>query len=185
MMTNQLTHQFKKIIKSTAGDKITKKQFIKRLKKSRFTRDEDPLTHLCVYFAAYDPQNHEVFIGHHKKSGLWLFNGGHIDKGELPHEAAYREISEEWGIHIKPQEIKHPQLLTLTKIEHPEKITCQWHYDIWYFIPLDKKLFSPDQKLLAKEFHQIGWKTIEEAKHLTSDASTNTALQMIYKLSLF
>lgn len=34
----------------------------------------------------------------HKKLQLWLPAGGHVDQGELPHEAAIREVFEETGI---------------------------------------------------------------------------------------
>lgn len=37
----------------------------------------------------------------HKKLGIWLNPGGHIDDGELPHEAAEREFFEETGVKVK------------------------------------------------------------------------------------
>lgn len=37
----------------------------------------------------------------HKKLGLWLPPGGHIDRDELPEEAALREVKEETGLDVK------------------------------------------------------------------------------------
>ena len=67
-------------------------EYIQRLSEGRPTRDENPGSHFCVYFLSYNQANQTVFIIHHKKSGLWLTTGGHIDKGELPLEALEREM---------------------------------------------------------------------------------------------
>jgi 8-oxo-dGTP pyrophosphatase MutT (NUDIX family) len=34
----------------------------------------------------------------HDRTGKWLPPGGHVDRGELPHEAALREVEEETGL---------------------------------------------------------------------------------------
>ncbi len=44
--------------------------------------------------------NH-VLLHPHKKLGLWLPPGGHIDAPELPDDAAVREVQEEAGIRIE------------------------------------------------------------------------------------
>jgi 8-oxo-dGTP pyrophosphatase MutT (NUDIX family) len=36
----------------------------------------------------------------HKRLGIWLQPGGHIDPGEWPADAAYREAAEELGIDV-------------------------------------------------------------------------------------
>jgi len=43
----------------------------------------------------------KVLLIKHKKLGIWLNPGGHIDEGELPHEAAEREFFEETGVKVK------------------------------------------------------------------------------------
>lgn len=181
-MSKNLIAHVKKIAKSTSGGEKVKKEFTRRAEEGVLTRDENPITHFCVYFAAYDPEYRQVFIGHHRKSGLWLFNGGHIDEGELPLEALEREVKEEWGEKIRLDGNYKPSLLTITEISNPAKQKCRLHYDIWYFVPLRKRSFTPDEGLLAKEFHQTGWKTIEEAKGLIKDANTRIALEEIKNL---
>lgn len=154
-------------------------KYIARVSEGKLTRDENPSTHFCVYFAAYDPIQKEVFIGHHKKSNLWLFNGGHIDQGETPEEALTREIGEEWGVDISPQAIGEPKLLTITEINNPTKQTCTRHYDIWYFVPVSKSNFKPDSKKLAKEFHETRWVDPNEAIKLVTDNNTLEAISKI------
>lgn len=45
-----------------------------------------------------------VVLHRHKRLGLWLQPGGHIDPGEWPHDAARREACEETGLAVR-----HPQ----------------------------------------------------------------------------
>ena len=156
-------------------------EFISRTKESQLTRDENPYTHLCVYFAGYDKETKKVFIGHHKKSGLWLFNGGHIDKNETPEEALEREISEEWGVKISLEVIGEPKLLTITPISN-QNIKCTKHFDIWFFVPLSETDFKSDQSLLETEFNTTGWKSIDEARGLITDPATLKAISKFEEL---
>lgn len=42
-----------------------------------------------------------VLLHCHPKQGLWLPPGGHIERDELPHDAAVREIEEETGLRLQ------------------------------------------------------------------------------------
>jgi len=173
---NKQLERIKQIV-SLFPDSPMSRDFLVRLKEDELlTRDENPYSHFCVYFAAFDPGSKKVFIGHHKKSGLWLFNGGHIDKGETPEESLEREIGEEWGVKVSLENIGEPKLLTITPINNPTKQKCTKHFDIWYFVPLSQSEFTPDQSLLDTEFHTTGWKSIDEAKALITDPNTLTAV---------
>ncbi len=41
-----------------------------------------------------------VLLLKHKRLGLWLQPGGHVDPGEAPWDAALRESAEETGLHV-------------------------------------------------------------------------------------
>ena len=48
-----------------------------------------------------------VLLHLHKRLGLWLQPGGHIDEGETPEEAALREVREETGFVCVDPEFVH------------------------------------------------------------------------------
>jgi 8-oxo-dGTP pyrophosphatase MutT (NUDIX family) len=169
-MTERLAERINEITSEHPTSPVTP-EFISRAKEGKLTRDENPQSHFCVYFAGFDSETKKVFIGHHKKSGMWLFNGGHIDKGETPEEALEREMGEEWGVKVDLQSIGRPKLLTITPINHPT-IKCQRHFDIWYFVPLSEADFKPDRALLDTEFYTTDWKGIEDARVLIIDKAT-------------
>jgi 8-oxo-dGTP pyrophosphatase MutT (NUDIX family) len=52
----------------------------------------------CFVATAYVVRGGKTLLLKHKKLGLWLAPGGHIDEGETPDEAALRELKEETGL---------------------------------------------------------------------------------------
>jgi 8-oxo-dGTP diphosphatase len=161
------------------GNKSTSARFIERLADGRLTRDENPADHFCVYFAAYDPELPGVFMGEHIKAGLWLFNGGHVDLGEVPAEALRREMDEEWGKGVCVTRVSSPQLLSITLIDNPARQTCRTHYDIWYFVEVSQETFAPSRARLAEEFHQCRWLTLADAGQMVTDPNTQRALEFL------
>lgn len=87
----------------------------------------------------------------HRKLKMWLPPGGHIDRDELPHLAAIREVKEETGldvelIHDKPtvlsenaQEIPGPRHLLLENIN-----PFHQHIDMIYFARSTSFEVTPD-----------------------------------------
>jgi 8-oxo-dGTP pyrophosphatase MutT (NUDIX family) len=179
-MSDRLYDEIKTIV-SEHSDLPVASEFIKRIKEGRLTRDENPKSHFCVYFGAYDPKAKKVFIGHHIKSNLWMFNGGHIDKGETPEEAMKREIGEEWGVKINFKSVGKPKYLSITHINQTN-IKCRSHFDIWYLVPVSEKSFAPKKELLDTEFYKTGWKNIKEAKTLVTQPNTLIAVSMFEKM---
>ena len=172
-----LKEQIAKIIEPSICDsENTRVNFLKRLREENFTRDENPQTHYCAYFLPYNQKDKKVFIVHHKKSGLWLSPGGHIDKGEGLLETLNREIDEELGVKNFFQEAQSPFLLTITSIENKVQ-PCKVHYDIWYLVLTDGADFNVD----PKEFHETRWLTINEAEKIVTDALNRKALESIKK----
>jgi len=82
-----------------------------------------------------------VLLHRHRKLGMWLPPGGHIEDGELPDEAALREVYEETGLRVElagerredvedPVQLVRPAGVQLEDIE-PEK--GHQHIDLIYF----------------------------------------------------
>lgn len=177
----RLQDELIQLLTTTPSKSETKDIFISRAREGNLTRDENKESHFCVYFAANDLQAKQVFMGHHKKSDLWLFNGGHIDIGETPAQTFDREISEEWGLERNNFTISSPFLLTQAFIDNLPKQLCRIHFDIWYSVPIIINSFHPDEGMLQEEFHESKWMTIEEAKKKNTDLGTLEALDALEK----
>ena len=162
---------------SASGNLKTRDLFLKRAGEGLPTRDENPKTHFSVYFLPYNSVIRKVFMVYHKKSGLWLSPGGHIDKGETLFEALNREISEELGVKHFFSEEPAPFFLSITQIENKTQ-TCKTHYDFWYLFPTDGSGFNIDMV----EFHDTKWLSISEARKIVTDESNLRAFDMVEKL---
>lgn len=103
----------------------------------------------------------------HKKLGLWLPPGGHIDEGELPEDAALREIREETGLEVEllsPIRLPQPGAPGVRYLRVPNHVQLEdipnhpQHIDLIYFTRArgDQAHFSPD------ESRAMRWYTAEE-----------------------
>jgi 8-oxo-dGTP pyrophosphatase MutT (NUDIX family) len=63
-----------------------------------FDEDADP-THLTASAIVVGVRG--VVLHRHKRLGLWLQPGGHVDPGEAPWDAAVREAAEETGLPVR------------------------------------------------------------------------------------
>jgi 8-oxo-dGTP pyrophosphatase MutT (NUDIX family) len=61
------------------------------------------VTEITRHFTAttFVVSGRQVLLHRHAKQGLWLPPGGHIERDELPHEAAVREVEEETGLLVQ------------------------------------------------------------------------------------
>ncbi len=164
------------LILEFSENKEIEKEYRERITKGNLTKDEDPVSHFCVYFLPFSSETKKVFFGHHKKSGLWLSPGGHIDKGESFLEALNREINEELGIKDFFKEKPAPFLLTVTNIDRDPR-QCKKHFDVWHLMETDGSNFDIDMT----EYHETKWLTIAEAKEIT-DAANKAALRVVEKM---
>jgi 8-oxo-dGTP pyrophosphatase MutT (NUDIX family) len=46
-------------------------------------------------------EDRRLLLIHHRKLGVWLYPGGHIDPWETPDEAVAREVEEETGLRVR------------------------------------------------------------------------------------
>ncbi|MBC8374800.1 MAG: NUDIX domain-containing protein [FCB group bacterium] len=107
----------------------------------------------------------KILLHLHRSLKMWLPPGGHIDRDELPHVAAIREVKEETGldvdlVHAAPtihsenaQEIPGPRHLLLENIN-----PFHQHIDMIYFALANSFEVTPD----AGESIELRWFDSEE-----------------------
>lgn len=106
----------------------------------------------ATIFVAHDGQ---TILHEHKRLGLWLPPGGHVDRDELPHEAALREAAEETGLTVEllqepagigsptAQPLPMPAQLLLEDINvHTDGVGHQ-HIDFIYFGRAAERTVAP------------------------------------------
>jgi len=86
-----------------------------------------------------------IALHEHERLGMWLPPGGHIDRDELPHEAATREVREEIGQRVDlvapiddldsptASSIPKPQHLLLEDINVHDGAVGHQHIDFVYY----------------------------------------------------
>jgi 8-oxo-dGTP pyrophosphatase MutT (NUDIX family) len=118
-----------------------------------------PPKHLVVYFVPVDRANRCLLLGDHRKSGLWLPPGGHIEAGEDPRQAVIRETREELGItaEFHPQfGGKRPFFLTVTPTNGAGN---HLDVDLWFVLHVDRTApLHPD----PREFAGVRWFELDE-----------------------
>lgn len=171
----QLKESIKNILASVNAPTEVKEKYIERLAQGALTRDENLVTHFCSYFFPYRLSDKKVFVIAHKKSGLWLSPGGHIDLGETPAETVQREIKEELDVDYPINESEKPKLLTITYIKSDVR-PCKVHFDMWYFISIDGMDFATRKE---GEFDDARWVSLAEARAVLVDENNLKALDFI------
>ena len=76
-----------------------------------------------------------VVLHKHKRLGLWLQPGGHIDPGEAPWQAAVREAQEETGLPVAP--LAGPTSPALVHVDVHPGPRGHTHLDLRYLLVAD------------------------------------------------
>ena len=92
-----------------------------------------PPMHLVSYFVALDEARGELLLVAHRKAGLWLPSGGHVEPMEDPWDTVLRECGEELRTEAVPSAVsgKNPFFLTVTRTRGQGQ-----HIDVslWYVL---------------------------------------------------
>ncbi len=119
----------------------------------------------------YIVKDNKVLLVHHRKLGIWLAVGGHIDENETPDIALKREAKEEAGIDIEviaerdigiKEDGKVDVLLTPRHILLEDIKNDHDHIDLIYFA----RPKQDDIKLKCDEHHEIRWFSEDELDSL-------------------
>jgi 8-oxo-dGTP diphosphatase len=142
----------------------------------RIAKPATPNTHLVSYFVILDPITQSILLVDHKKAGLWLPAGGHVEAGERPKETVRREIQEELGIEADFL-FEDPFFVTVTKTVG----LTAGHTDVtfWYVLKGDSNLSIEFDK---EEFHRISWFKKEELPYDRSDPHMSRFIAKLRKV---
>lgn|GEM_PF-135273 len=117
----------------------------------RIEKPATPDPHLVSYFVLVDKATSQILLVDHKKAGLWLPPGGHVELNEHPKKTVEREIQEELGIQahfLSPD----PFFITVTKTVGQ----TAGHTDVslWYLLEGRASEFI---QFDSEEFTQVRW----------------------------
>ena len=110
-----------------------------------------------------DEKTSKVLLVDHKKSGLWLPAGGHVDIGEHPKETVHRECQEELGIKANFW-CDEPFFLTSTLTVG--RTARHTDVSLWYILKGDsKEIYNFEER----EFNGIRWYFFDELPYEKTD----------------
>jgi 8-oxo-dGTP pyrophosphatase MutT (NUDIX family) len=128
-----------------------------------FSRDQ-PRAHFTASALVVDPSRTRTALVHHRKLGIWVQPGGHLDADDASYPAAaLREVREETGL---AGTVEPPLPLHLDVHEIPDRpdMRAHLHLDVRFLVVADGEL------VLSEESHELRWLSLPEATDL-GDAS--------------
>ncbi|MCC9309394.1 NUDIX domain-containing protein [Kitasatospora sp. RB6PN24] len=121
----------------------------------RVRKPDGPPMHLVSYFVVRDEARGQLLLVDHRKAGLWLPAGGHVEPGEDPWATVVRECHEELGITAvaSPLTGERPFFVTVTRTRGQGAHT---DVSLWFLLDADAdSVTSYDEG----EFSAVRWLT--------------------------
>jgi len=151
----------------------------------RIQKPDIPPKHLVAYGVVLDIPKKKILLFNHKKSGLFLPSGGHLEKYENPLDAAKRELFEETGITdlilISGTNPDVPFFVTSTETVGPT--AGHTDVDMWFlFLGMEEDISLQKGKDFFEEFDGYEWYPLQVLKeNKLKDTDPNMA-RFILKL---
>ncbi len=101
--------------------------------------------------------------------GKWAFTGGAVDAGESSLEGAMREVNEELGIEVLPENMEY--LISFKR----EK----GFVDVWL---LKSDINEDDLKLQKEEVDMVKWVSLDELEDIISSGNFVPSVNLYYEL---
>src|SRR3712207_6739428 len=101
----------------------------------------------------------KVLLHFHRKLEMWLPPGGHIERDELPDQAAVREVLEETGLRVELVGEKREDIADPVQLHRPAGVQLEniglghQHIDLIYFAK------APGSAEIREDFssEKVGW----------------------------
>jgi 8-oxo-dGTP pyrophosphatase MutT (NUDIX family) len=105
---------------------------------------------------AYVVNGDATLLHRHPGLGMWLPPGGHVDRDELPHEAALRETGEETGLDVDlvverddigsetVESLPKPRHVQLADVNVHDGTVGHQHVDLVYYARADGRVVDPE-----------------------------------------
>jgi ADP-ribose pyrophosphatase YjhB (NUDIX family) len=134
----------------------------------------------------------KVLLVNHRKLGVWLYPGGHVEWNETPDETVVREVKEETGLNV---EIISDRDNTLSDLEadvsvlhHPYVILCEkingdnqhYHLDLIYLCKIENEENS-ELHYNPKESSDIRFFSLEDLNNINLFPNFRKLLEKILK----
>jgi len=101
----------------------------------------------------------KVLLHLHRKLGMWLPPGGHIERDELPDDAAVREVFEETGVEVELVGERREDVDDPIQLHRPAGVQLEnigpghQHIDLIYFA----RPRGPTRISAKYDEHRVGW----------------------------
>ena len=125
---------------------------------SRPFDQEGDATHVTGSSLILGPRG--VVLHRHKRLGLWLQPGGHLEPGEAPWEAAVRESTEETGLQVAWPRADPGEVPPLAHLDVHDGGRGHTHLDLRYVLSVQG---TDDPAPPAEESQDVRWFTWPEA----------------------
>lgn len=112
-----------------------------------------------------------LLMGKRKDNGKHTNPGGHLEKGEHPIEGAVREVFEESGIKLKPEDLTHIESRNVTKPGGERLKVHAFKTDFGKKLPKTTTKHDPDD-----EVHGWGWVDISKGLPANIERSLHVPL---------
>ena len=113
-----------------------------------------PSPHLVSYFLLTDDSEGRMLLVDHRRAGLWLPSGGHVEPGEHPVTTVRREVQEELGIPAVFSPVTGDQPIFVTVTETASAVDRHTDVSLWFVLSAGvNEPLKPD----LREFRQVRW----------------------------
>lgn len=140
----------------------------------RIAKPNIPDKHLVSYFVLFDQDAKKILLVDHKKAGLWLPSGGHVEVNENPKTTVVRKCFEELGI---AADFLYDAPIFLTSTVTVGTTAGHTDVSLWYVLRGDHR---QNYKFETNEFNTIKWFGIDELPYEKSDPHMHRFIKKLF-----